>query len=57
MQSEPPKAEAPKRRRRWLQFSLRTLLIVTTIVAVQCAVCLSMLREWKASRHLTDVIE
>jgi hypothetical protein len=34
MQSQPPKAEPPKRKRRWFQFSLRTLLIL----AVACAV-------------------
>jgi hypothetical protein len=27
MQTEPPKAEPPKRKRRWFQFSLRTLMI------------------------------
>jgi hypothetical protein len=35
MEAEPPKAE-PKRRRRWLQFSLRTLLIVVMLLAVAC---------------------
>jgi hypothetical protein len=34
MQSEPPKAEPPKRKRRWFQFSLRTLMIFTLICAV-----------------------
>jgi hypothetical protein len=28
MQTEPPKADPPKRKRRWFQFSLRTLMIV-----------------------------
>ena len=42
MQSDPPKL---KRRR--FQFRLRTLIVVMAIVAVQCAVCLPMLREWK----------
>ena len=37
MQIEPPKAELPKRKRRWFQFSLRTLLIFTAIVAIPCA--------------------
>src|SRR5665213_3508425 len=32
------------------QFRLRTLLVVVTIVAVQCAVCLPMLREWQESQ-------
>jgi hypothetical protein len=34
MEAEPLKAEPPKRKRRWFQFSLRTLLIVVTVVAV-----------------------
>jgi hypothetical protein len=28
MESEPPKVDPPKRKRRWFQFSLRSLLIV-----------------------------
>jgi Leucine Rich repeat len=36
MQSEPPKAEPPKRKRRWFQFSLRTLMLLTAIVAACC---------------------
>jgi hypothetical protein len=31
MQTEPPEADAPKRKRRWFQFSLRSLLIGVTI--------------------------
>ena len=31
MQTEPSKAEPPKRKRRWLQFRLRTLLIGVTL--------------------------
>jgi hypothetical protein len=34
MEAEPPKADLPKRRRRWFQFSLRTLLITTVILAI-----------------------
>ena len=36
MQSEPFKADPPKHKRRWFQFSLRTLLIFTAIAAVSC---------------------
>jgi hypothetical protein len=36
METEPSKAEPPKRKRRWFQFSLRTLLIVVTLLAVAC---------------------
>jgi hypothetical protein len=34
MEAEPPKADLPKRKRRWYQFSLRTLLVVTVILAL-----------------------
>jgi hypothetical protein len=34
MEAEPPKADLPKRKRRWYQFSLRTLLILVTIVCI-----------------------
>jgi hypothetical protein len=33
MQTELPKADPPKRKRRWFQFSLRSLMIVVTVVA------------------------
>lgn len=47
MPIEPTEADPPKRQRRWCQFSLRTLFVVVTIVAVACAVCLPMLRVWQ----------
>ena len=37
MQTEPPKADPPKRKRRWLQFSLRSLMIFTLIVGIGMA--------------------
>jgi hypothetical protein len=36
MQADPSKADPPKRKRRWLQFSLRTLLIGITLLAMAC---------------------
>ena len=36
MQTEPSNADPPKRRRRWFQFSLRTLMIGVTLLAVAC---------------------
>ena len=32
--------------RRCFQFRLRTLFVIVTVVAAQCAICLPMLREW-----------
>jgi hypothetical protein len=37
MQTEPPTAEPPKLKRCWFQFSLRTLLIGVTLLAIPCA--------------------
>jgi hypothetical protein len=37
MESEPLKTDPPKRKRRWFQFSLRTLLILTVACAVGAA--------------------
>jgi hypothetical protein len=37
MEAEPPNAAPPKRKRRWFQFSLRSLMIVVTLLAVPCA--------------------
>ena len=59
MQTEPPKAEPPKRKRRWFQFSLRTLLIVVAVLAVLCGYVArqaDMVRERKAilKRVLAD---
>jgi hypothetical protein len=34
MESEPPTAEPPKRRRRWFQFSLRSLMIFTVVCEI-----------------------
>ena len=37
MQTEPTKVALPSAKRRWFQFSMRTLLIVVTLLAVACA--------------------
>jgi hypothetical protein len=36
MQPEPRKADSPKLKRPWFQFSLRSLMIFTMVVAVAC---------------------
>jgi hypothetical protein len=43
-----PDQPSPRRR---FQFRLRTLLLAVAIVAVQCSVCLPMLREWRSQRE------
>jgi hypothetical protein len=54
MEAEPPKADPPKRKRRWFQFSLRTLMIFTVIVAVPCA---WMGRKIDQKRHERNAVE
>ena len=56
MPTEPSKADPPKRKRRWFQFSLRTLLVVVTVAAVKCAVCLPMLREWQRREAVRQIL-
>jgi hypothetical protein len=53
MEGEPPKADPPKRKRRWFQFSLRTLMIVVTLLAVLCGYV-----GWQAKivRHRRELI-
>ena len=36
MEAEPPKTEPSKRKRRWFQFSLRTLMVAVTLLAAAC---------------------
>jgi hypothetical protein len=36
------------------QFRLRTLFVAVAIVAVQCAACLPMLREWQKQKEWKD---
>jgi hypothetical protein len=45
MPTEPAKAEPPKLKRRWFQFSLRTLLIVVTLLAAICPVVVWVVRD------------
>jgi hypothetical protein len=55
MQTESSKTDPPKRKRRWFQFSLRTLLVVMAILAVGCAWVAGKIeqsrREREATRH------
>ena len=37
MEAEPPEAEPPKRKRRWFQFSLRSLLAGVTLLTIPCS--------------------
>jgi hypothetical protein len=45
MTDKPNTAEPGKQRRRWFQFSLRTLLLMVTIVGLLCPVGAHYLRE------------
>ncbi len=47
MDAEPPRVTAPERKRRWFQFSLRTLMIFVVAVAVPCA----WLGHWQSQKR------
>ena len=47
--------ETDQLKRRWFQFSLRTLFAVAPIVAVQCAVCLPALKECQQQKQSDDL--
>jgi hypothetical protein len=57
MQTEPPKADPPKRKRRWFQFSLRTLLIFTTIVALGSGWFRARIAKARKQRAAIEAIE
>jgi hypothetical protein len=46
MDIDPLHPATSKRRHRWFQFSLRTLFVAVTIVAVACAFAAPMIQRW-----------
>jgi hypothetical protein len=50
MQTKPSTADPQKRKRRWFQFSLRTLMIVVALLAAQCAPVMWFIRARDAER-------
>lgn len=56
MQTEPPNADPPKCKRRCFHFSLRTLLIVTAVVALGCALLTPLIEQKRKEREATDAI-
>src|SRR5258708_7595905 len=56
MQTESPKADPPKRKRRRFQFSLRTLLIFTLVVAVACAWLGRKIEQKRREREAVEAI-
>jgi hypothetical protein len=52
MQTEPPKADPPKRNRRWFQFSLRDLLALVALAALACAIAFPMIRKRQRNRAI-----
>jgi hypothetical protein len=57
MEAEPPEADPPKRKRRWYQFSLRTLLIFMLVCAVPCAWLGRKLERKRREREIVRKIE
>ncbi len=56
MQTEPSNADPPKRKRRWFQFSLRTLMILTAIVALACGWLGSKIEQKRRQREAVATI-
>jgi len=56
MEAEPPKADPPKRKRRWFQFSLRSLLIFTMICAVACGLLGKRMEQKRKEREGVEAI-
>jgi hypothetical protein len=56
MEAEPTKADLPKRKRRWFQFSLRTLLVFTVAVAIGCAWLGRKVEQKRRERTAADTI-
>jgi hypothetical protein len=57
MPTEPSKTDPPKRKRRWFQFSLRTVLFAITIFSVQCGAWIPLLTESQAKRQRRESIQ
>jgi hypothetical protein len=57
MQTEPTKADPPKRKRRWFQFSLRTLMILTLVISVPCALLGRKIERKRRERAALRTIE
>ena len=56
MDVEPIKADPPKRKRRWFQFSLRSLLIFTAVAAVACSWLVSKIERKRHEREAAEAI-
>src|ERR1700694_4735083 len=56
MEAEPHKAVPPKRKRRWFQFSLRSLLIFTVIAAVALGWLGKKIEQKRGQREAVEAI-
>jgi Leucine Rich repeat len=56
MQTEPPKAEPPKRKRRWFQFSLRALMMFTVVCAIGSAWVARKMERKRKEREAVEAI-
>jgi hypothetical protein len=56
MEAEPIKGEPPKRKRRWFQFSLRTLMIFTAVVAVGCGWLATKIEKKRREQQTIELI-
>jgi hypothetical protein len=56
MQTEPPKADSENRKRRWFQFSLRTLMIFTVVRAIGSAWVARKMERKRKEREAVNAI-
>ena len=55
MQAELLNTEPPKRKRRWFQFRLRTLLIGVTLLAAACPFGVRLLERWRIENVIREI--
>jgi hypothetical protein len=56
MQTDRPKAEPPKRKRRWFQFSLRSLMVFTVVCAIGAAWLGRKIEQKRKERELAEAL-
>jgi hypothetical protein len=56
MEADPSKADPPKRKRRWFQFSLRSLMIFTMVCAVACGWLGTRIEQKREEREAVEAI-
>src|SRR5437660_677517 len=56
MQTEPPKADPPKRKRRWFQFSLRSLMALMLLAGIGMTWLVALKHQAERQRIAVEII-